>query len=773
MEKSQPVRHVLKGAEHHVRAAQGIGGETKQHYSGLDDSAQEEAQVAEAKRKVAEAQELVSVKKALAAEAEAKLNLARTSGVTGKTISDIMLGLAEQVADVKRQEAVLNDEMAALSVKERKARDRTNKMQAGIVRHRRRKESRNAADPLAADPAEKFKDVYFDSVPDERPRHVYFFHLEKLDPAVAARVVVKKPADLSAMDQNFHGLFILAKDARAWCPPLSCNNGCHDVGIDDIPEGVAHYLSTRVKPVDVDALDVVARMAFGVVVVGKDGRTWYLPDLVPRGADRKLRHVIAPDALRAQGLAEFIKNHFPAIDGSSEPHDSGGVAVTVADGERARYVPDVMPPDKVAKGRYYVRYVFMETPTPEQEASFGHYDAIDRAIIGKGGQAVIIRAVDSQTNADVVLKILRPTMSVDGKHVLIDELIQKKCQLLSTSGLPPSSKLKAQNEMEKLIASRSDHINRLVNESRRLTQVGLHSNVLPLYGKEIFFYDDRSSHLDQHFLVFPFMREGDLFNYLWIRYRPETFPDKERLGRYPNAGEPLDSYEFLGYATGCARGLAAIHAVNRVNPIVHGDIKTKNVFLGDDRKQVWVGDLGNARNSAVEAENFLYSNENFPPEVREAWLPIIRKHNAQNTKWTMSDLPEVEPKLSHDVWGLGGVLYEIATGQSPYLESILMMPTDCVLQKPTPPSQLNSKIKPEIDAVVMRCLEFDPRRRFQNALEVIDALSLARQEIENKSGIRKASIADRASVSVQLPQKGRVAHLKDAFSSIVRAVTGD
>ncbi len=77
-----------------------------------------------------------------------------------------------------------------------------------------------------------------------------------------------------------------------------------------------------------------------------------------------------------------------------------------------------------------------------------------------------------------------------------------------------------------------------------------------------------------------------------------------------------------------------------------------------------------------------------------------------------------------DLFSLGVVLYEMATGRPPFTGSTSAMIFDGILHgEVQPPSRMNPNVPHELDTVILRSLEKDPARRPQSAAELRDALA--------------------------------------------------
>jgi TolB-like protein/Tfp pilus assembly protein PilF len=66
------------------------------------------------------------------------------------------------------------------------------------------------------------------------------------------------------------------------------------------------------------------------------------------------------------------------------------------------------------------------------------------------------------------------------------------------------------------------------------------------------------------------------------------------------------------------------------------------------------------------------------------------------------------------------VLYEIATGQRPFVETRGVRLIEAILhQAPRPPTTLNSRVSPQLESIILKALDKDPKRRYQTAKELL------------------------------------------------------
>ncbi len=148
----------------------------------------------------------------------------------------------------------------------------------------------------------------------------------------------------------------------------------------------------------------------------------------------------------------------------------------------------------------------------------------------------------------------------------------------------------------------------------------------------------------------------------------------------------------------CA-GLAEAHR----NHVIHGDLKSNNVILtsaADGTIRAVITDFGLARRpQAPEVVAALGERAGTP----EYMAPELWKGE--------------EPSVASDIYALGIILYELASGRRPQQPGGSI--EERLTWKPTP-------VNPRWDHVLARCLDPDPARRFQTAGEVAQALGPSR-----------------------------------------------
>jgi eukaryotic-like serine/threonine-protein kinase len=182
----------------------------------------------------------------------------------------------------------------------------------------------------------------------------------------------------------------------------------------------------------------------------------------------------------------------------------------------------------------------------------------------------------------------------------------------------------------------------------------------------------------------------------------------------------LSVAESVRIAKEIARGLARAHEKG----IVHRDLKPENVMLTrHDEVKILDFGLAKAREERVPTASAL---ENADTETN-----LTREGKLLGTPGYMS--PEQargqEVDARTDVFAFGVVLYEMLTGERPFVGGTTQDVLTAVMRDaPKRASEKNPLVPPEIDRVVERCLEKLRDARYANGQELVDALGAALPE---------------------------------------------
>lgn len=154
-------------------------------------------------------------------------------------------------------------------------------------------------------------------------------------------------------------------------------------------------------------------------------------------------------------------------------------------------------------------------------------------------------------------------------------------------------------------------------------------------------------------------------------------------------------------------GLGAAHDAG----VVHRDFKPSNVMLveRDGGEQAVVTDFGTARAAGIGTEG-----DGAAPRLVAGTPAYMAPEQVRGD----------EAGPAADIYSLGVVLYEMATGSLPFSgDTSLEVARRRLNDDPPPPRQIRPDLDENWEAVILRCLEREPGRRYARIEHVASALS--------------------------------------------------
>ncbi|MGH9311748.1 MAG: protein kinase domain-containing protein, partial [Vicinamibacterales bacterium] len=203
--------------------------------------------------------------------------------------------------------------------------------------------------------------------------------------------------------------------------------------------------------------------------------------------------------------------------------------------------------------------------------------------------------------------------------------------------------------------------------------------------------------------VYDFDTEGDV-DFLVMEYVPGV-PLSEHT-----RGGPLPQRDIVSLGGDIAAALEEAHE----RGVVHRDLKPGNIIV-TPKSRAKVLDFGLARLSDAAAEQALTASNSALHVV--GTVPYMAPEQLRG-----------EPIDSRtDIYALGVVLFEMATGQRPFEEEHTGRLADAILHAPLPPpSRLQPRLSPELERIILKCLDRSPENRYQSAKEIgVDLRRLA------------------------------------------------
>jgi eukaryotic-like serine/threonine-protein kinase len=331
---------------------------------------------------------------------------------------------------------------------------------------------------------------------------------------------------------------------------------------------------------------------------------------------------------------------------------------------------------------------------------FGPYRVIDK--IGAGGMGDVYRALDTRLEREVALKLIS------------DSFLVSEAPASPSPAGTPHSRVHLSHE-------------RFLREARAAATLN-HPNICAIH--------DVGEQEGQPYLVMELLRGETLKQYL--------------------SHQHLSPSEVIALGQQAASALAAAHA----RGIIHRDIKPANLFVvesGRDRKQLKILDFGLAKKQGADASP---DSRYFDPQNNTATGTATGLMDLTTPGSTVGTAAYMSPEQAKgdpldartDLFSLGSVLFEMATGQPPFGgRSTAEVFAALLMKDPPAVSSLNTAMSSSLDPIVARLLAKDRNQRYGSAEELLADLEGASASVSSPGVVSPATASSTPPAAVPPP----------------------